>query len=342
MRARHQRFAARGPGDADLGLIVVILVIATAYRHGGADRALSRAGARGGDQAQIEAVMRTAVAAQPHIAPGRWRSGGTVFSFHLLAAFSRGSAAVSTTTQRWRWMRAPRWVMGATFTAGAGADPLPAMFGRDAASISRSVGSDGAGGSRSVLFKLFFASAAFSHLALWARGGGSFRRALPPARPQPSPPALAQTRRVKDTLRLAGPVALLRLGIIGMALVDVVSWASLPGGAASGVAGPTTVFLMAAIGLLQVGAGARGRRTGAGVTLQRGPVLTDHGRASAALMARGRRFFAFGIRPLPGRPWRCGAGARSMHLSTSRPTYFSSVAQHLDGGDVDLRRRQSG
>ncbi len=112
---------------------------------------------------------------------------------------------------------------------------------------------------------------------------------------------------VADILRLAGPVALARLGIIGMALADVVvvgqlTPAELPHQALGWA--PTAVFLVAAIGLLQgvqvLAARALGEKNpeGAGVALQRGLVLAVvAGMASTLLMwlAGERLFTVFGI-----------------------------------------------
>ncbi len=87
---------------------------------------------------------------------------------------------------------------------------------------------------------------------------------------------------VTDTLRLAGPVALARLGIIGMALADLIVVAQLAPKElphqAMGWA-PTAVFLVAGIGLLQgvqvlaARAQGEGNPQGAGVALWRGLVL---------------------------------------------------------------------
>jgi len=112
---------------------------------------------------------------------------------------------------------------------------------------------------------------------------------------------------VRDVLRLAGPVALARLGIIGMGLVDVIVVGQLAADElpyqALGWA-PTAVFLVAAIGLLQ-GVQVLAARTmgegnpqGAGVALRRGLVLgLVAGVLSAGLMWLGgeRLFTAFGI-----------------------------------------------
>jgi multidrug resistance protein, MATE family len=99
---------------------------------------------------------------------------------------------------------------------------------------------------------------------------------------------------IKDTLRLAGPVALARLGIIGMALADVIVVGQLaPDELPHQALGwaPTAVFLVAAIGLLQgvqvLAARALGEKNpqGAGVALRRGLVLAlIAGALSAALM----------------------------------------------------------
>lgn len=108
-------------------------------------------------------------------------------------------------------------------------------------------------------------------------------------------------------LRLAGPVALARLGIIGMAIADVVVVGQLaPDELPHQALGwaPTAVFLVAAIGLLQgvqvLAARALGENNpqGAGMALRRGLVLAlVAGLASAALMwlAGERVFTAFGI-----------------------------------------------
>lgn len=112
---------------------------------------------------------------------------------------------------------------------------------------------------------------------------------------------------VAELLRLAGPVALARLGIIGMALVDVVvvgqlAPTELPHQALGWA--PTAVFLVAAIGLLQgvqvLGARVLGekRPEAAGIVLRRGLVLAlVAGVLSAALMwlCGERMFTTFGI-----------------------------------------------
>jgi MATE family multidrug resistance protein len=112
---------------------------------------------------------------------------------------------------------------------------------------------------------------------------------------------------VADLLRLAGPVALARLGIIGMAIVDVVVVGQLaPDELPHQALGwaPTAVFLVAAIGLLQgvqvlaARALGEGNAHGAGVALRRGLVLAFvAGVLSALLMwAGGERIFTvFGI-----------------------------------------------
>ncbi|HYD74302.1 MAG TPA: MATE family efflux transporter [Candidatus Binatia bacterium] len=112
---------------------------------------------------------------------------------------------------------------------------------------------------------------------------------------------------VADLLRLAGPVALARLGIIGMAIADVIVVGQLaPDELPHQALGwaPTAVFLVAAIGLLQGvqiwAARSIGERNpeGAGVALRRGLVLAfGAGLISAALMWLGgeRLFTVFGI-----------------------------------------------
>jgi len=112
---------------------------------------------------------------------------------------------------------------------------------------------------------------------------------------------------VADLLRIAGPVALARLGIIGMALVDVIVVGQLAPRELSHQAlgwAPTAVFLVAAIGLLQgvqvLAARALGENNpqGAGVALRRGLVIAlAAGLASALLLWLGgvNLFAVFGI-----------------------------------------------
>jgi multidrug resistance protein, MATE family len=112
---------------------------------------------------------------------------------------------------------------------------------------------------------------------------------------------------VAPLLRIAGPVALARLGIIGMALVDVIVVGQLaPDELPHQALGwaPTAVFLVAAIGLLQgvqvlaARSIGEGNKQGAGVVLRRGLILAlIAGALSAALMWLGgeRLFTFFGI-----------------------------------------------
>lgn len=119
---------------------------------------------------------------------------------------------------------------------------------------------------------------------------------------------MAATRSfVAPLLRIAGPVALARLGIIGMALVDVIVVGQLaPDELPHQALGwaPTAVFLVAAIGLLQgvqvlaARSIGEGNKQGAGVVLRRGLVLAlGAGALSAALMWLGgeQLFTFFGI-----------------------------------------------
>jgi multidrug resistance protein, MATE family len=119
---------------------------------------------------------------------------------------------------------------------------------------------------------------------------------------------MAATRSfIAPLLRIAGPVALARLGIIGMALVDVIVVGQLaPDELPHQALGwaPTAVFLVAAIGLLQgvqvLAARSIGEKNkqGAGVALRRGLILAlIAGVASALLMwlAGERLFTVFGI-----------------------------------------------
>jgi MATE family multidrug resistance protein len=139
---------------------------------------------------------------------------------------------------------------------------------------------------------------------------------------------------VADLLRLAGPVALARLGIIGMAIADVVvvgqlAPRELPHQALGWA--PTAVFLVAAIGLLQgvqvLAARALGEKNpqGAGVAWRRGLVLAlVAGFVSAAAMwvAGERLFTVFGIAPDLAAP-----AARVMAvLSLSIPLHLLYIA----------------
>ncbi len=112
---------------------------------------------------------------------------------------------------------------------------------------------------------------------------------------------------VAPLLRIAGPVALARLGIIGMAIADVVVVGQLaPDELPHQALGwaPTAVFLVAAIGLLQgvqvLAARSLGEKNpqGAGLALKRGLVVAFiAGLISAAAMwlAGERLFTVFGI-----------------------------------------------
>jgi MATE family multidrug resistance protein len=139
---------------------------------------------------------------------------------------------------------------------------------------------------------------------------------------------------VADLLRLAGPVALARLGIIGMAMADVIVVGQLaPDELPHQALGwaPTAVFLVAAIGLLQgvqvLAARAIGEKkpAGAGVALRRGLVLAVvAGLVSAVGMWLGgeRIFTAFGIAEELAAP-----SARVMAvLALSIPLHLAYVA----------------
>ncbi len=143
---------------------------------------------------------------------------------------------------------------------------------------------------------------------------------------------------VRDLLRLAGPVALARLGIIGMAIVDVIVVGQLaPDELPHQALGwaPTAVFLVAAIGLLQGvqvwAARSLGEKNpeGAGVALRRGLVLAlVAGLASlAAMWVAGEALFTtFGIEralAAPSTPvMRVLALSIPLHLLYIAGTYF--------------------
>lgn len=139
---------------------------------------------------------------------------------------------------------------------------------------------------------------------------------------------------VVDLLRLAGPVALARLGIIGMGLADVVVVGQLaPDELPHQALGwaPTAVFLVAAIGLLQgvqvLAARAIGEKNavGAGVALRRGLVLAMVAGAisAAAMWLPGERLFrAFGVEEALIAP----SHAVMMVLALSVPLHLLYVA----------------
>lgn len=117
----------------------------------------------------------------------------------------------------------------------------------------------------------------------------------------------SQRSYVADLLRLAGPVALARLGIIGMGLADVIVVGQLaPDELPHQALGwaPTAVFLVTAIGLLQgvqvlaARAMGEGNLQGAGVALRRGLMLALFAGvvSAAAMWAAGKATFTvFGI-----------------------------------------------
>lgn len=143
---------------------------------------------------------------------------------------------------------------------------------------------------------------------------------------------------VADLLRLAGPVALARLGIIGMAISDVVvvgqlAPRELPHQALGWA--PTAVFLVAAIGLLQgvqvlaARSLGEGNPQGAGVVLRRGLALAIvAGAASVGLMWWGgeRLYSTFGVEadlvPLSARVMNVLALSIPLHLTYIAGTYF--------------------
>lgn len=139
---------------------------------------------------------------------------------------------------------------------------------------------------------------------------------------------------VADLLRLAGPVALARLGIIGMGIIDVVvvgqlAPTELPHQALGWA--PTAVFLVASIGLLQgvqvlaARALGEGNLEGAGVALKRGIVLAliAGAIAAASMWLAGQHLFtAFGIAPELAAP----STPVMMVLAVSIPLHLLFVA----------------
>src|SRR5262245_30258386 len=151
-------------------------------------------------------------------------------------------------------------------------------------------------------------------------------------------PMAASRPYVADLLRLAGPVALARLGIIGMAISDVVVVGQLaPDELPHQALGwaPTAVFLVSAIGLLQgvqvlaARSLGEGNPQGAGVVLRRGLVLAIvAGAASVGLMWWGgeRLYSTFGVEtdlvPLSARVMNVLALSIPLHLAYIGGTYF--------------------
>jgi MATE family multidrug resistance protein len=150
---------------------------------------------------------------------------------------------------------------------------------------------------------------------------------------------MASTRSfVAPLLRIAGPVALARLGIIGMALVDVVVVGQLaPDELPHQALGwaPTAVFLVAAIGLLQgvqvlaARSLGEGNPQGAGVALRRGLVLAliAGGLSAGAMWLGGSRLFStFGIEaelvPLSTQVMAILALSIPLHLLYVAGTFF--------------------
>jgi len=139
---------------------------------------------------------------------------------------------------------------------------------------------------------------------------------------------------IRETLRIAGPVALARLGIIVRAVVDVIVVGQLaPDQLPHQALGwaPTAVFLVTAIGLLQgvqvlaARALGEGNREGAGLAYKRGIViaLVAGAFATAAMWLGGERLFtSFGIAPDLARP-----AARVMGvLALSIPLHLIYIA----------------
>ena len=143
---------------------------------------------------------------------------------------------------------------------------------------------------------------------------------------------------VFDLLRLAGPVALARLGIIGMGIADIVvvgqlAPRELPDQALGWA--PTGVFLVTAIGLLtgvQVLAArviGEGKPEAAGLVLRRGVMLAliAGGLSAAALWFAGARLYTFfGIAPAlavpAARVMQALALSVPLHLIYIAATYF--------------------
>jgi len=198
VRARLASDALRvGGGMVIVGLIVGILVIATAYIAMAVLIApyAEQARAAGEDQAQLEAVMRMAIAAQPHISPWALAIGGAVIFFFTSRLFLVAPASADrgriTVFESWRLSRGQTLrIMGARILlmapafilVGAVQSLLGAALGFQTADPGALMAQAGA---NPALFMMFFAVAAFVQLALFAalEAGLStalYRRLAPP------------------------------------------------------------------------------------------------------------------------------------------------------------------
>jgi len=181
VRARLLQDALRvGGAMLIVGLVVLILVIATAYIAMAVLIApyAEQARAAGEDQAQIEAIMRTAIAAQPHIAPWALAIGAAVIFFFTTRLFLAAPASVDrgriVVMDSVRWTRRNTLrVMGsrllllgpALILVGALQSLIGAVLGFSTSDPSAMMTQAQA---NPVLFMVFFALAVFVQLALFA------------------------------------------------------------------------------------------------------------------------------------------------------------------------------
>lgn len=207
VRANLGRDALRvGGAMAIVGLIVLILVIATAYIAMAVLIApyMEQAKAAGEDQAAIEAVMRTAIAAQPHIAPWALAIGAAVIFYFTTKLFVAAPASVDrgrvSVFDSWRMSRGQVLrIMGARILL---LGPAIILVGAVQSLIGIALGfstSDPAAlvtqsQANPALFLLFFALVVFVQLSVFAalEAGLStaiYRRVAAPALDSTQPPA---------------------------------------------------------------------------------------------------------------------------------------------------------
>lgn len=207
VRANLGRDALRvGGALAIVGLIVLILVIATAYIAMAVLIApyAEQAKAAGEDQAAIEAVMRTAIAAQPHIAPWALAIGAAVIFYFTTKLFAAAPASLDrgriSVFESWRMSRGQVLrIMGARILL---LGPALILVGAVQSLIGIALGfstSDPAAlvaqsQANPALFLMFFTLVVFVQLAVFAAleaglSAAIYRRVAAPALDSTQPPA---------------------------------------------------------------------------------------------------------------------------------------------------------
>jgi hypothetical protein len=168
-----------GGAMAIVGLIVAILLIATAYIAMAVLIApyAEQAKAAGQDEAQLEAIMRTAIAAQPYVAPWALGIGAAVIFFFTTRLFAAAPASVDrarvTVFESWRMSRGQTLrIMGARILLLA---PALILVGAVQSLMGLALGFTTAdpaalmaqSQANPALFMVFFALAVFVQLALF-------------------------------------------------------------------------------------------------------------------------------------------------------------------------------